>query len=842
MTPTRRLRAAGTLLTALALLACGDSEPTSTGTVGTAGSPSAGAGGAGANAGTGSGGTTAGVSSGGTTAGVGPGGSTNAGTGGVGGTGAGGQVNGGMALTPPCWSGSMGLPGFWDTQFTVAGIDGNDVPPVVRDIAPDGQGGLLIAGSFYAVGKWPSPGLASWKDGQLSDAGLPPGSPAAPADGFDAVAVSAKGVKAYATTPGASPAQGAIWIQQGEKITEVGLQQGRVRRLTWVGDTLWVAGSFALDGGPKNLATWDGTSWHGAAGGDPDGPVLDVMADTDGAVLIGGQFSSVGKVASPAVARWNGTSWSSKLAMSDPSALVLTLARDKAGRLHAGGRLGFDGDSDEIHLRRHDGTAWVAIGRVTSTPPGFSIPALPPTGVSQILADGDGLIVSGSFDHVQSIQGAASDVAAAGTARWDGTSWQSLDDGSKPVGSQWYSYGCNPLGIDVSCVWSLPQQRLVRHGDAVLVGGSFGGLGGVASANLTSYRDGAWKAVGETGSGFSGSLAQVRGVGPTTEVYGLVRATHASGLPLGSPVVRFEESATDTTPGHWVEVGPALPAEVSYCSRFAVDPTSKVPWLVCDGTKSGTYGRLYRLTSGAWQMVAPSLTEVRDLDFAPDGSLHVVGGGKNFVARLDGGQPTMLGTFDDQVTVLTFAPRAGGYDVVVGGYFTSVGGAPANHVARWDGATWSALGQGSNAPVLALAATPDFVYLASVAQTMTDRLVLGRWDGSAWTELGDEAHGLPKPTDPYDLPSFQSIQPLGDGVVVAGRVRTATGASDVLVFQGGQFSPLDRGSLDNSINSVAVTCSGLWFGGTIHTVGDRYSAPLVPAIGVARRFWDPVLL
>jgi len=40
-----------------------------------------------------------------------------------------------------------------------------------------------------------------------------------------------------------------------------------------------------------------------------------------------------------------------------------------------------------------------------------------------------------------------------------------------------------------------------------------------------------------------------------------------------------------------------------------------------------------------------------------------------------------------------------GSDVYVGGVFTTAGGIPANYIAKWDGASWSALGTGLNGPV-----------------------------------------------------------------------------------------------------------------------------------------------
>ncbi len=42
-------------------------------------------------------------------------------------------------------------------------------------------------------------------------------------------------------------------------------------------------------------------------------------------------------------------------------------------------------------------------------------------------------------------------------------------------------------------------------------------------------------------------------------------------------------------------------------------------------------------------------------------------------------------------------------NLYAGGYFATAGGAPANNIARWDGATWAALGSGTNGGVGMLA-------------------------------------------------------------------------------------------------------------------------------------------
>jgi hypothetical protein len=81
--------------------------------------------------------------------------------------------------------------------------------------------------------------------------------------------------------------------------------------------------------------------------------------------------------------------------------------------------------------------------------------------------------------------------------------------------------------------------------------------------------------------------------------------------------------------------------------------------------------------------------------------------------------------------------------LLAGGEFTRAGSAAAAHVARWDGAAWQPLGDGTDGPVLALAgyggaviAGGDFRYAGGAPAGR-----IARWDGTAWSSLGAGANG-----------------------------------------------------------------------------------------------------
>ena len=66
----------------------------------------------------------------------------------------------------------------------------------------------------------------------------------------------------------------------------------------------------------RNLAKWDGLSWSNVGGG-ANGDVFTISQNTNGDILVGGQFSSVGTggtlLSTTNFSSWNGTSWTNYL-------------------------------------------------------------------------------------------------------------------------------------------------------------------------------------------------------------------------------------------------------------------------------------------------------------------------------------------------------------------------------------------------------------------------------------------------------------------------------------------------------------------------------------------------
>ena len=83
-------------------------------------------------------------------------------------------------------------------------------------------------------------------------------------------------------------------------------------------------------------------------------------------------------------------------------------------------------------------------------------------------------------------------------------------------------------------------------------------------------------------------------------------------------------------------------------------------------------------------------------------------------------------------------------NLIVGGSFSSAGGVPAANIARWDGTNWSALGTGVTWPysgpaVDSLAASASELYVGGRFRTAggVAAMNVAKWNGSSWSALGN---------------------------------------------------------------------------------------------------------
>ncbi|MFG0286186.1 MAG: GC-type dockerin domain-anchored protein [Phycisphaerales bacterium JB039] len=98
-----------------------------------------------------------------------------------------------------------------------------------------------------------------------------------------------------------------------------------------------------------------------------------------------------------------------------------------------------------------------------------------------------------------------------------------------------------------------------------------------------------------------------------------------------------------------------------------------------------------------------------------------------------------------------------GAALYAGGAFTSAGGDPASNLARWDGASWEAVGAGTDGPVNALAGFDPGdgrLYIGGAFTTAgsAGALNVAAWDGAAFAALGAGLDGAVNALAWYDGP------------------------------------------------------------------------------------------
>ena len=331
----------------------------------------------------------------------------------------------------------------------------------------DGSGtALFAAGDFefadgipvYGIAKWDG---AAWSDVDegLSDSAVAlavfddGGGPALYVGGFFAYAGPFPGVDVY----GIARWDGTVWSDLDMGIDSFLGPPGILALSVFDdggGEDLYAGGDFTIAGPAvpvSNLARWDGTVWSDVGLGT-DRPILALKAFDDGSgedLYAGGLFFTAGDEPAASLGNWDGSAWSQvnpagvTLDGLDGGVLALATFDDGGGpALYAGGFFETAGPVPALGVARWDGTTWAPLGsglECISDGGGGMVGDLPASQKGIILPrecfvevhalavfdDGSGpaLYVGGIFDL-------AGGALAPNIARWDGTSWSSLDIGT----------------------------------------------------------------------------------------------------------------------------------------------------------------------------------------------------------------------------------------------------------------------------------------------------------------------------------------------------------------------------------------------------------------------------
>lgn len=471
---------------------------------------------------------------------------------------------------------------------------------------------------------------------------------------------------------------------------------------------LVVGGSFTTIGGipASRIARWDGSQWH-ALGGGTDGPVHALLRLQSGELAVGGAFAVAGGAAAARLARWTSAgTWAPGLggAGAGFNGIVRALAQTANGHVYAGGDFtSLSPGGSMSRIARWNGTAWQALGT-------FSAGVTGPVHALTVSSAGD-LVVGGDFASASGLP-----LNAGNLVRWNGSSFQAFGSG---VGA--------PLGTTVRAVAALP------NGD-VIVGGSFATAGGFGSANVAR-----WVAAN---NGWSPT-----GMGADSEVYALLALPSGDALAVGAfdtiggvPALGIARRQL----GNWTALAERRGAD-NEIRALTRDQNGD---LLIGGNATRIDGvpmlGVARRTVSGWEALGSIQGSVRVLAVLPNG--EVLAGGDavpsgGFCLRWNGSQWVSLGTINGRVEAMLV--RADG-SLVIGGYFTTVNGAPLSFLALWNGAAWQPIGNLPIGPVHCIRELANGqLAVAGGTSAAQPQAMFAVWDGSAWSTRGAAFLGGP---------------------------------------------------------------------------------------------------
>lgn len=571
-------------------------------------------------------------------------------------------------------------------------------------LATDGTN-LYVGGSFTTMGGVSAVNLARWDGTTWSRMWT--------TSGGTVQAIAVRGTDLYVggtftSVNGNVPANriarwnGSAWSQVG------GGFSGACYALAWGADTLYAAGNFNEAGtGPGNyVAKFDGTTWSRMGSGLSAAAYSLCVNGND--VYVGGDFTTAGGSSANRIARWNGSSWS-PLGSGASGNRVEAIAM-YGGQLYAAGSFAIIGGASAPNIARWDGAAWSAVGAPpflqSFSPNLFDLLVVPGAG-------GDELLAAGTFDGLGGI-------ASRGVAHWNGSAWAPLDAGNGVNGFiNWLGWA--PGGSASGVMYA---------------SGSFNSAGNVQAASVARY-DVATNQWSTLGSGMNASARCIATSLDGNTVYAGGTFTIAGGV-AASRIARWNGAA-------WSAMGAGFNNQVE---NIAVAPNGDV----YAGGLFTNFSRIAKWNGAAWSALGTGVNGiVEEIHFADNGvgGFDVIVAGQfttagglpaNRIAKWDGAAWSTFGTgLDNIVDGLWVDPRAGGgYDVYVGGVFLNADGQPAQHVAKWDGTTWSGVGGGVNGPVTALVKHDGILYAGGNFTFAGSDSAYGiaAWDGSSWSRLG----------------------------------------------------------------------------------------------------------
>jgi len=616
---------------------------------------------------------------------------------------------------------------------------------------------------------------------------------------------------------------------------------GIIFALAVSGSTVYAGGSFTQVCGnsacnignttANHIAAWNGSTWS-ALGNGVSGNV-DVLAVSGSTVYAGGLFfQACGNLACNSgnttvndIAQWNGSSWSALA--NGVSGIVYALAVS-GSTVYVGGSFGEacgnsacnSGNTEVNYIAEWNGSSWSALGNGVSND------------VDALAVDGSKVYAGGFFELLcGNLACNSGNTRVNHIAEWNGSSWSALGN-----------------GLDSSV------GALAVSGGTLVAGGQFSQLCGNAacnSGNTTVNRTAVWN--GSTwsalGNGLSSAVTALTVSGST--VYaggGFSQACGDSACSSGNMTVNLI-AAWNGGASAWSPLGNGANGDVfvlavsggnvyaggAFTSIGGVLANRVAVWNGSNWAAlgNGINGNVYALAvSGVDVFAGGDFIQVCGI-----AACNMFNRTVNRVAEWNGSSWSALGNGVDNIVA---ALAVSGSSVYAGGYFTHLcgnaacnsGNTTANYIAGWNGSSWSALGNGLNSQVNALAlsgstlvAGGGFTQLCGNATCDSGNTTANRvaeWNGSSWSALGNGVNGTNAEVVVL-LVNGSTVFAGGQFSEVCGNPACTLGnsfANNVAEWNGSSWSALGNG-MDGPVGSLSVNGSTLYAGGVFtHACGN----------------------
>jgi hypothetical protein len=564
---------------------------------------------------------------------------------------------------------------------------------------------------------------------------------------------------------------------------------GAIHGIAETADAYYVGGSFTKLAGVavNGIARVDKTTktvtplGAGLTGGTR---IVNAVAVLGTDVYIGGTFTAVDGVVASRVAKWNGSAWSALGSGANGTVNALAVL---GSELFIGGTFSsVGGVSLTSRLAKWNGSAWLAVGA------GFNSTSVP-TG---------GLTVAGTELFV----GRGTQVQ-----KWDGSAWSNVGSTTTSItgiatqdGINVYVVGSSTCRQWNGSAWTTLKTfddfatEIAMLGSDVYVGGQF--------TNYLERWDGsAWQTVGTIG--VTSYLTMLANVGGTLFAGGDFAVTDGVKTPH---LARWNGSA-------WSSIFEDRDGGLNADSYSIVELSGKI-YVSGDFTTAGNIAAnhvaCYDKPTNTWSALPDS----------PAGNL-IAHNGELYayywvdepappyhfnVAKLTGTTWTTIGTLEG--TSMGTPASIGGTLYVVGN-FSSVNGTPINHIAKWNGTSWSDAGAGITLNTDSMVQSICLVGSQLYASTFNNDIVgvewvqtshILQWNGSAWA------------THTSNISQYVGcMTAMGDDLVIGGYFDSINGvpcANHVARWNGSTWSALGTG-VSGSVNVLKYT-HGLLFAGT----------------------------